>query len=234
MKQRLAFALIVVLFVVTGFKLTNGNESIFDYGVGTQSATENNVNEMRACWISYIDIEKNFKNLSQDDYIKAVDNMLQVLEENNLNMVYLHVHAMGDAVYPSEYLPWSVYITDVNDLSYDPLQIFIDKAHNSNIKVVGWLNPYRLSLSNTTSNIYKNNQYYEKYKSFIVEYKNYADEICLSLDPSRDETNQLIVNIVTELLSNYNLDGIHFDDYFYSEGMFDNLDEAVKRENVNI
>ena len=189
---------------------------------------------IRGCWISYLDIEEYLKDLSEDDYRIAVNNMLDRIKENNLNTIYLQVRSMADAIYPSSYFPWSTYISsDRENPGYDPLEIIIELAREKELRIEAWINPYRISLGTNTTDSYMNTSFYDQYKSFIMEYYNSNGEKCLSFDPSNTDTIRLIVSGIKEILNHYDVDGIHFDDYFYVPGMGDDLTREEKMKYVN-
>lgn len=191
-------------------------------------------NDKRACWISFLDMETYLKDLDEQEFRLKVDEMYEHIANNNMNTVLVHVRAFGDAIYPSEYFPQAEYMTTYRKIpDYDPLAIMISMAHEKNLKFEAWVNPYRLSKNNETTISYKNTEFYDQYKDFIIEYTNSDGETALSLDPARPETVQLITNGVGEILENYDVDGIHFDDYFYMPGMADSLDTETKKLYVN-
>ena len=190
---------------------------------------------IRACWISYIDIEKYLQDLDEKSFSEKVEEMYTKILENGMNTVIVHVRAMGDSMYESELFPYSQYISsDRKILKYDPIKIMIELAHEKGLRFEAWINPYRISLNNTTTNSFKNTEYYEKYKDFIIEYENATKEICLSFDPGKKDTVDLIKEEIKHILNNYDVDGIHFDDYFYVSGMMDELSLEEKKQNVNI
>lgn len=190
--------------------------------------------EMRACWISYIDIESYLRDLDEDQFTSRLNEMYDNIINNNMNTVIVHVRAMGDAMYPSDYYPWSVYITsDRSAPEYDPLEIMVRLAHEKGLRFEAWINPYRLSHNDTTTNSFKETKYYEIFKRYTIEYTNSSGQTCLALDPSKEEARQLILCGVCEIVDNYDVDGIHFDDYFYVPGMADGLSQEEKMINVN-
>ena len=132
-----------------------------------------NSDNIRACWISYLDIQIYLKDLSEEDFKLKVIDMYNTVLSNNLNTVIVQVRAMSDAIYPSEFFPWSVYIsTNRIPPEYDPLKIMVDTAKSMGLRFEAWINPYRVSLNTTTSNSFKETPYYDEYKDFIMEYSN--------------------------------------------------------------
>ena len=193
-----------------------------------------NRDNIRACWISYLDMEEYIRDLTEEEFRENISYMYQNIKKNNLNTVIVQVRAMSDAIYPSDYFPFSRYISsDRSYPGYDPLEIMVDMAKENGLRFEAWINPYRISLGNDTTNSFMNTAYYEEYSDFIMEYTNQAGELCLSYDPSNTETIRLIVSGVKEILNSYDVDGIHFDDYFYVTGMGDNLTVDEKKEYVN-
>lgn len=196
---------------------------------------DNNISlNKRACWVSFLDIEKFLCDLDEDAYRYKIDEMYDNMLANNLNTVIFHVRPMGDAIYPSKIFPWSIYISSDRSLPlYDPLQIAIDEAHSKGLRFEAWINPYRVSRNNETTISYEQTEFYELYKDIIIEYENVDGETCLSLDPGRKESTTLVCAGVSEIVENYEVDGIHFDDYFYIDGMLDELSQEEKMANVN-
>lgn len=192
------------------------------------------INTKKACWISFLDIEVLLQDKNEKDFRAKVSAMYDNVIKYNMNTVIVHVRALGDAMYPSDYYPWAAYFTtDRTDPGYDPLQIMIDLAHQKNLQFEAWINPYRLSRDNESTLSFKATPYYEQFLPFTIEYKTSGGQTCLVLDPSRQETRDLITNGVREIVCRYDVDGIHFDDYFYVSGMANNLDIASKKANVN-
>ncbi len=193
----------------------------------------------KACWVSYQDIQSNLKDKNETEFRTAVADMYDDIIDNRMNTVIMHVRAMGDAMYPSKYYPWSTYITsNRKDPGYDPLKIMVELAHEKGLKIEAWINPYRLSLSDTTTESFKKTSYYKEYKSFICEYEN-GDQSCMILDPSKQESRDLITNGVMEIVENYDVDAIHFDDYFYVSAYVNSFEEGkepsiqTRKDNVN-
>lgn len=192
-------------------------------------------NNKKACWISYYDIEESLQDKSEAAFRKKVSIMYDNVIKYGMNTVIVHARAMGDALYPSNYYPWSTYITtDRTNPGYDPLKIMIEIAHSKNLKFEAWINPYRLSRDTETTVSFMATPYYQMFLPFTIQYKSSGGQICLALDPARQETRDLIANGVKEIVSNYDVDGIHFDDYFYVSGMANQLDIASKKANVNL
>ena len=140
---------------------------------------------------------------------------LDKLEDLNMTGTCFQVRSMGDAMYPSEYAPWSSYVSGTRGVSpgWDPLAFFVEEAHKRGLEAYVWLNPYRWS-SGSTWNTDMDKDWQEK--GMLIAGTNSPEYI--TFNPGLPETRQLIVNVIKEILNNYNIDGILFDDYFYASG----------------
>lgn len=158
------------------------------------------------------------------------------LKGANMNAVFFQVRGMCDAMYQSSYEPWSAYISSERgaDPGYDPLAFAIEEAHKRGLELHAWLNPYRYS-----SSVYTHGEtpmdYYITHPDWLLDYGDYVK----ILNPGLPEVRQRIKCIIGEIVNNYNVDGIVFDDYFYAYGGTPNdLDAAAqalyKPENQSI
>lgn len=203
----------------------------FPGSAAVSNAAENS--EKRACWISYLDFQTYLKDTSEADFRRYFTNMCNNSLSNNLNTVIVQVRAMSDAVYPSAYYPWSEYIrSSKSDPGFDPLQIMVEIAHSKGLKIEAWINPYRVSNKTELTEAVKNTAFYRQHASEIIEYTAENQE-CLVLDPEKTSVQNLITNGVREIVKNYDVDGIHLDDYFYVSGMGENVSVPERKANVN-
>ena len=89
---------------------------------------------------------------NETEFRTKVSAMYDNVVKYGMNTVIVHVRAMGDAMYPSNYYPWSTYLsTNRSNPGYDPLQIMVELAHKKNLQFEAWINPYRLSRDNKTT-----------------------------------------------------------------------------------
>ncbi|HRU63914.1 MAG TPA: family 10 glycosylhydrolase, partial [Paludibacteraceae bacterium] len=144
----------------------------------------------------------------QKNELIAIFNKLQGA---NMNAVFFQVRGMCDAMYQSSYEPWSAYISSERgaDPGYDPLAFAIEEAHKRGLELHAWLNPYRYS-----SSIYTHGEtpmdYYITHPDWLLDYGGYTK----ILNPGLPEVRQRIKCIIGEIVNNYHVDGIVFDDYF--------------------
>ena len=118
-------------------------------------AAPQNTNK-KACWISFLDMEVLLQDKNETEFRTKVSAMYDNVVKYGMNTVIVHVRAMGDAMYPSNYYPWSTYLsTNRSNPGYDPLQIMVELAHKKNLQFEAWINPYRLSRDNKTTASFK-------------------------------------------------------------------------------
>lgn len=155
--------------------------------------------------------------VQQAELVAILDN----LKTNGYNTVFLQVRSEGDAMYPSTIEPWSQWLTGTQGLApnpiWDPLAFAVTEAHNRGLELHAWLNPYRVQTSSVVTYPRAVNHVVNENPSWIMT----ATRTDLStnniriMDPGIPNVRAHIVQVVQEIANNYNLDGIHFDDYFY-------------------
>jgi len=190
--------------------------------------------EVKAVWISYLDFgEMGLKDKSEADFRKKTSALYDGIIKNNLNTVYVQVRTFNDAIYPSENFEWSEYITsNKNGPGYDPLKIMIEIAHQKGIRFEAWMNPYRISSKSDRTSYVKSTSSPGEL-SRMIEYTSSAGQTCLVWDPASADARNLIVSETGNIVKNYNVDGVHFDDYFYQSAYFGNTTTAEREKNVN-
>lgn len=136
---------------------------------------------------------------------------MDLFEQNNINAVFVQVRGMADAFYKSDYEPWSKYITGEadKDPGYDLLRFMIDEAHKRGIAFHAWLNPYRVSTKKATD------ANFPELDSRIPQTMTVDYKTIRVYNPALPEVRQRIFDIVKDLITKYNVDGVHIDDYFY-------------------
>lgn len=177
----------------------------------------------RALWISTVSSLDWPKTKAVDEASrlaqqKELTDLLDRACELNMNAVIFQVRSQSDALYPSQFAPWGACLTGTlgRDPGYDPLQFAIEQAHLRNLEFHAWFNPYRVStsLSDSTVNALKAaeksvfNTHPEWVKTSASRYV---------LDPGIPAARQWVEECVLEAVQNYDIDAVHFDDYFYYE-----------------
>ncbi|KEL81994.1 hypothetical protein AB07_0457 [Citrobacter freundii] len=170
--------------------------------------------------ISSVNISSPAARISQQQ--KALTDKLDNLKRLGINTVFFQVKPDGTALWKSKILPWSDTLTGTigQDPGYDPLQFMLDEAHKRGMKVHAWLNPYRVSVNTKPSTVTELNSTLSQTPSSV--YVLHRDWIRTAgerfvLDPGIPEVRDWITSIVAEVVENYPVDGVQFDDYFYTE-----------------
>jgi uncharacterized lipoprotein YddW (UPF0748 family) len=170
--------------------------------------------EFRAVWVATVNnIDWPSKSgLSSDQQKKEVIDLLNMHRKNGMNAIIMQIRPASDAFYQSELEPWSRYLTGTPGKApspfYDPLQFWIQECHSRNMEFHAWLNPFRVS-QNAAEPLAANHIAF-KHPEWIV---NYGGK--LYFDPGLPQTRDFVVKVVTDIVSRYDMDAIHFDDYFY-------------------
>ncbi len=170
---------------------------------------------MRAVWIATVaNIDwPSQRNLTPKAQREEMRKMLDKFSKTNINAIVLQIRPTADAFYTSTLEPWSHWLTGKQGVRpnefYDPLQFVIEEAHKRCIDVHVWLNPYRVTNSDNINILSKDHLYF-KNKDLFVKYggKYY-------FDPGLDETREFLNRVVEDVVERYDIDAIHFDDYFY-------------------
>ena len=178
--------------------------------------------EMRGMWVAtVVNIDYPSKPTTDPEVLKSeAIAILDNAKDTGLNAVFLQVRPTADALYKSKYFPWSKYLTGTQgkapDGGFDPLAFWITEAHKRGIELHAWINPYRItkktaSESKQTVNSLHSSHPARKNPGWVVTYTDGN----LYFDPGIPEVRKLIVDGIMEIVNNYDIDGIHFDDYFY-------------------
>lgn len=178
--------------------------------------------EFRAAWVASVaNINWPSKNnLTTEQQKSEAVQLLDFIKNNNLNAVILQVRPSADALYKSNIEPWSYFLTGevgkAPNPYYDPLEFWIEEAHKRGIELHIWLNPYRAHHSNggkvSSKSIVNNTD------ANIIKLKNGM----YWFDPSDKKTQDHTTRIVMDLVKRYDIDGVHFDDYFYPYATYNN------------
>lgn len=187
-------------------------------GIDSEKAVEER-KELYGVWLSYFEISSIVKGKSEAEYRESVVSILENLKNARLNTVFYQVRCFSDALYKSEVFPTSRYIVENEGdaLEYDPFEIFIELSGEYDISIHAWVNPFRVSYSQDFSVLSDNNPakvFYlndEKTTNLLICDKG------IFYNPLSSESRKLIIAGVKELIENYRIKGVQFDDYFYPE-----------------
>ena len=171
--------------------------------------------EKRAVFISYIELGNNIRGKDESTMKKTIDNMLDTAKSYGFNMIILQVRSFSDAIYKSSIYPSSrsVVNTEGEVLPFDILKYFIKVAHQKDLELHAWINPYRISNTKDINLISTSNPAYNMLNSTDVEVMDNG----IYYNPASSKVESLILDGIEEIITNYDVDGIHFDDYFYPD-----------------
>lgn len=188
--------------------------------------------EMRGVWVTYMTLDTEGEDDPEQRLKDKTDRIIEVMKSSDLNTMIVQVRPFCDALYRSKVYPWSHIITGAQgeDPGFDPLQIICEKARENKIAVHAWVNPYRVKTADSPKELSDDNPY--------VLDPSIAKELggAVYLDPSSEKARALIVEGVREIVENYAVDGVQFDDYFYptADESFDReAYEAYKSDNAS-
>ncbi|MCO6497098.1 MAG: family 10 glycosylhydrolase [Chitinophagaceae bacterium] len=171
--------------------------------------------EFRAAWVATVaNINWPSKpGLSTEQQKKEVIDLLDFLKEHNYNAVVFQVRPQADALYQSDLEPWSYYLTGEQgkapDPFYDPLTFWVEAAHDRGLELHVWLNPYRAH--HIVGGPVSEHSLVKKMPETVLHLK----EGYWWFDPSLKEVQDHGVAVVMDIVKRYDIDGVHFDDYFY-------------------
>jgi len=171
--------------------------------------------EMRAVWIAtVVNIDWPTRSgLSSADQQRELVELLDLVKEYNMNTVILQVRPATDAFYPSPLEPWSQWLTGKQGQApspfYDPLAFAVQECRKRGIDIHLWLNPYRAEMD-TSRNAISDNHPLKRNPDWFVTYGKQR-----FFNPGMPQTRDHVSRVVADLVRRYDIDAIHFDDYFY-------------------
>ncbi len=186
---------------------------------------------LRACWVSnFIGSLPSYSNAEKwkTDYTYVLD----VMESYGLNCIIFHVRTHNNALYKSELNPVASWFKSVNFDEFDPLEWAIEETHKRGIEFHAWLNPYRISTNGgqtqyVSGDIPEGNPVLDSSK--LLQSGN-----SIILNPGIQSNRDFIVDSCMEVVENYDVDAIHFDDYFYISGVETSKSADWKRQQVDL
>lgn len=167
--------------------------------------------EFRGAWMSTI-WQPQYARMSSEETQAYLIAQLDSLKAAGCNAVIFQVRPQSDALYASEIEPWSKHLTGragrAPEPFWDPLEFIIAQAHARGMELHAWLNPYRVTISRTE--VPPKGHIYHSHPERFIRFDG-----LLYFDPGQPENRDYITSIVTDIVTRYDVDGIHLDDYFY-------------------
>lgn len=200
--------------------------------------------ETRGVWVTYMDLDVENETDKKAAFEKKIKTIVGDMKKGGFNTMIVQVRPFCDAIYPSEYFPWSHIISGEQgvDPGFDPLEMIVEQCRRQHLYIHAWVNPYRIATAKTPSSLSKDHPYIKDESIGVNINGEYY------LDPASEKAIQLIADGVRELVERYDIDGVQFDDYFYPEdcGDFDKVSyqaylkgnkritlEEFRKQNVN-
>ncbi len=167
--------------------------------------------EFRGAWMHVIG-QGQYREMSSETMKRYLIEALDSLQSLHFNAVIFQIRPTADALYPSPLEPWSKYLTGIQgkapDNGFDPLDFIIRECHARNIEFHAWMNPYRVTATDT--DILHESHIYHQHPEWFVKYGKQ-----IYFDPGLPESKDFICKVVKDVVSRYDVDAIHMDDYFY-------------------
>ena len=207
--------------------------------------------EFRGAWIQTVG-QSRYQQMNSAAMKHYISEMVRKLDDAGINAVIFQIRPEADAFYKSDLEPWSRFLTGKqgvapDDPTFDPLAFIIDECHKRGMELHAWMNPYRVQ-SNIQTELAPNHLYWQQPERFL-KYGNQR-----YFDPGLPENRGFIGNVVHDIVSRYDVDAIHMDDYFYpypiageqfpddksfnsygaSQGFTANQRDDWRRNNVNL
>lgn len=200
--------------------------------LGVHSQNISPKHEFRAVWVATVanidwPSKPGLSTKEQQNEIIAILNMHQKL---GINAIILQIRPAADAFYQSELEPWSRYLTGTQGQApkpfYDPLEFWIEECHNRGMELHAWLNPYRVAQRATEP--LAGNHIAFQHPEWILKYGNR-----LYFDPGIPQARDFVVTVVKDIVTRYDVDAIHLDDYFYPYPLSEEFPDTISFKENN-
>lgn len=175
------------------------------------AAQELPLREFRGAWLHIVGNDS-MRKMGQEEIRTWLSSTLDSLQMSGCNAVFFQVRPEADAFYISDIEPWTRYLTGEQGKApeplWDPLQFMVEQCHSRGMEIHAWLNPYRVTLNAAESLV--SNHIARKGPGI---FKKYSGQVYF--DPGEPASREHVVRVVRDIVTRYDVDGIHFDDYFY-------------------
>ena len=185
--------------------------------------------ELRGVWVTTV-LNLDYPatpTVSSEELKEQADAILENVDANGFNAVFLQVRPCSDAFYKSAFYPWSSFLTGQQgtapDEEFDPLAYWIEKAHERKIELHAWINPYRIARNQDEWDGLAEDSPARQHPEWVISYG-----AGYYFDPALPEVRRLVIDGALEIVQNYEVDGIHMDDYFYPGSDFNDADSYNK------
>lgn len=221
MKKKISFAIIItavlllfsIIISMNSSKQTVGSGNIVGESANIKSTSDKLrlPDEMRGLWVSFITLDMSDTDRSFEAFKGKFEKIVSDAKELKCNTLIVQIRPFCDALYYSDIFPSSHILSGTQGVKpeYDALEYMCEYAHKNDLYIHAWINPYRVATSGLLNELSKSNPFIENTEL------GFETESGIFLDPSKKEVRKLITDGVAEIIENYDVDGIQFDDYFY-------------------
>lgn len=201
-------ALILPLFIITGCSAPMDSNNEVEAPV--------NAVYVKSIWITYYELHNLIKD-NEKDFETTIKDVFKKLMNMGFNTVTVQVRPCADALYKSKYYVSSQYAfgQQGSEMPYDPLSVMCKVCDELNLRLEAWINPYRVSQDKDINKLCDDNIAKKWYNDDKKKSNVYIADNGIYFNPASNDVTDLIVNGVKEIVENYNITSIHFDDYFY-------------------
>lgn len=212
--KKIISIILFMCFVLTGCTIEQNKEVIKDKTTAVSNIVTQQ--EIRSVWLTYYELQK-IVTKSEKEFKDNISKVFENITDIGFNTLTVQVRPCADAFYNSKYFPISRYCKaqENDELLYDPLEIICELSKKFEINIEAWINPYRVSQDNKIDKLNKHSIAYKWYNKKETKDRVYITDNEIYFNPSSQEVEDLIVNGVKEIVKNYDIYAIHFDDYFY-------------------
>lgn len=178
----------------------------------TSSLMAQNKREFRGAWIQCVNGQYLGKSTQQIQ--SMLTKQLDELQKDGVNAIIFQVRAECDALYQSDLEPWSKFLTGVQGKApspyWDPLEWMVEQCHQRGMEIHAWINPYRAKHGSTSFSQVSSQSVVKKHPNLCFSYDN-----LVLLNPALQEAADYTCQVAADIVSRYDIDGFHIDDYFY-------------------
>ncbi len=203
--------------------------------------------EFRAVWVStVVNLDYPSSATTNSAVLKSeADSILKDIKDMGMTAVILQVRPASDSIYPSDLFPWSQYLTGTQGVApknnFDVLDYWVKKAHELGLELHAWINPYRVAMSQSAYNALAGSHPAKQHPEWVVAHSDGR----YYFDPGIPQVQELVLAGAMEIVENYDVDGLHMDDYFYPDANFNDSETFAtygsgfdnvgdwRRDNVN-
>ena len=199
-------------------ELVEGTVSSPSYNAPATTTPVVQEQEMRAVWVPYLSLDMTKEaDKSYAAFQRKFNDIIAKAKNSGANTLVVHVRSHGDAYYPSNYYPWTHFLSGTQGVGpgYDPLAYMVSATHQAGMKFHAWFNPLRIKAGNYPPVVASNSPYNQWKNDPVKSNWTFTKDGAIYMNPGYSQVRDYIVNGIKEVVQKYDVDGVQFDDYFY-------------------